>query len=677
MARAGGRTLGVSWIFLLAALVGGVGGMLGALFQRGVMGLSRWSMNSPASDTVAESGASLEPWQRVLYPTAGGVVAGLFLLLIRSKRSPFGIADIVGLVALRKGTIRIRESIVQILSSASSIASGGSIGREGANSQISATIGAVLSRLFKTDAKTRAQLLGCGVAAGMALSYNAPIAASIFVMEAVLGNFAMDVFAPIVVAAVMSTVVRSAWLDDDPIYPGDGVTLDPELLFTTLLLGAICGFGGVLFRTLLRRSKGAFARIPLPLVARMGIGGLAVGIIGVFYPEVWGNGLAAIEIITRDSIDPATGEMIDPELSLVFALLVWKVAATCATAGSGALGGIFTPNLVVGAAFGAFFGSMVELFIPGAGSGENRIAFALVGMAGLCAATNHTPITAVVLVFELTRDYALVLPLMLCCIIASVVSRLIRVDSYYSENLRARGEELPTGPEELAIHSNYVRDVIRPDTVRVHATARFDDVMDKFTSERRDKIYVVDDDGRLAGHIRLHDVKIYINDPTLSSVVIADDLARPVTPASPEESLGHIMPRFDDPELSELPVAAAGKLIGRVTRRDVMACLSDEVLGQRMLRARFGAGKDSRADVELPAGFKVDRVELAPEYEGLSLDSIEALENSDVLPVILIQRDPDGAEVRNLAHPDAIVGHRAALIVVGLPGDIERLAQSL
>jgi len=678
MPRAGGHTLGVSWIFLLAALVGGVGGLLGVLFQKGVLALSAWSMGVDDAENVAQAGAGLAPWQRVLFPALGGLIAGLFLLAARNERSPFGIADIVGLVALRKGTIRIRQSILQILSSASSIASGGSIGREGANSQISATLSALLARMFRTDSKTRAQLLGCGVAAGMALSYNAPIAASIFVMEAVLGNFAMDVFAPIVVAAVMSTVVRSAWFEDDPIYPGEGVALDPELLFTTLVLGAVCGAGGVLFRFVLRKSKRGFAALPVPLFVRMTLGGLIVGTIGIWYPEVWGNGLLAIRTITDSTIDSATGEMVDPALSLVFALFVWKVVATCATAGSGALGGIFTPNLVVGASFGAFFGSVVELFLPGAGTGENRIAFALVGMAGLCAATNHTPITAVVLVFELTRDYALVLPLMLCCIIASVVARLISSDSYYSENLKARGESIPTGLEELAVHTNYVRDIMREDTVVVPATARFDEVLDKFTSERRDKIYVANEDGRLSGHIRLHDVKIYINDPTLGSVVIADDLARPVLPVGPEESLAKVMPQFDDPELGELPVASGGKLLGRITRRDLMACLSDEVLGQQVLRARFqSTGADRRHAVELPAGYEIGRVTLPPEVAGLSLDSVPALEGAAVLPVVVIRREDDGGEVRYLAHPDAILAANDQLVVLGPPAAIEQLAQRL
>ena len=205
-------------IFVLAAVIGVAGGVLGSFFQRGLNWLQESLTGGSGSNMSEAVRANLQWWQTLLIPTVGGLAAGSLLLLLRGKRPPFGVADLVGLVQLRKGALRFRESFVQILSSACTIGTGGSIGREGANSQIAATVASLIARATRLSSKHRAVLIGCGVAAGMATSYNAPIAGAIFVMEIVLGNFAMDVFAPIVVASVLATIVRSQLLTEARIY---------------------------------------------------------------------------------------------------------------------------------------------------------------------------------------------------------------------------------------------------------------------------------------------------------------------------------------------------------------------------------------------------------------------------------------------------------------------------
>ena len=268
MNKAGkGLRLRASGIFMLAGIIGALGGLLGAEFQKGVRTL--WGLvmhRDGAVDSVVSAARGLADHERLLIPAAGGLVAGLFLLLIHNKRNPFGIADIIGLVALRRGTIRLRESLAQILSSACTIGTGGSIGREGANSQIAATVGAGLCSMFRVSSRTRAILLGCGVSAGMACSYNAPIAGAIFVMEAVLGNFAMDVFAPVVVASVLSTMVRQWRLGGDAIYNVPQVEqLEVGLVLAALILGVLCGFGGIAFRRALKLGRHVHCKTGTPL----------------------------------------------------------------------------------------------------------------------------------------------------------------------------------------------------------------------------------------------------------------------------------------------------------------------------------------------------------------------------------------------------------------------------
>lgn len=675
MATVKGIPRQVLTVFLLAAAIGAIGGMLGAGFQHAVLWIQRVVIG-PGDNMALAATEHLAAWQRVLVPAAGGVLAGLLLLLVRRRKAPFGIADIVGLVALRRGTIRWRESLVQIASSACTIGSGGSIGREGANSQIAATVAARLARLFRTTSRMRSVLLGCGVAAGMACSYNAPIASAIFVMEAVLGNFAMDVFAPVVVASVLATMLRHILIAPEPIY-GGGLpeALNPlswQLVLAALLLGAFCGVGGVAFRRSLRLGKQVFARVRAPKPVVLGLGGLVVGLIGVWLPEVWGNGFEVIQKLCDQSAPPTA--------VLVFSLLLWKVVATAVTAGSGGLGGVFTPNLVVGAALGCFFAYAVEAIAPASMAPGNvrheQITFTLVGMAGLCAATTHAPITAVVLVFELTLHYELVLPLMLCSITASVVARMLDEDSYYSEALRAKGEEIPGGLEELALKSTYVRDVMRRDAARVPDTATFHEVMELLGGHHSDTLYVVDGAGALTGRIQLQDVKNFINDPTLSSVVIAADLARPAIWADQDDSLAAVLNRFDDPSVTELAVASRGeprRLLGRITRQDVIAGISTEVLGARMrTRFRSAAGKAS-AYVDLPPGWEIERCPVPEEWAGLAVDTLPAGQLNELQPLFFVRPGTGGTEERLPASEGLVVEAGWDVVVLGSATALTRL----
>ncbi|MCA8953105.1 MAG: chloride channel protein, partial [Planctomycetes bacterium] len=580
MPRPKGTPLSAFAIFLLAAVIGVSGGLLGSLFQHGLSAIQHaFTGLEPGEDLSDAVRSNLDWWQTLLLPAAGGLVSGLVILLLRGNKPPFGIADLVVLVQLRKGAIRLRESLVQIVASACTIGTGGSIGKEGANSQIAATIASLLARWTRLGSRPRAVLVGCGVAAGMATSYNAPIAGAIFVMEVVLGNFAMDVFAPIVVASVLATMVRGEYLGTGAIYGGSLPTkigtVPSTLVLTAILLGVFCGFGGVLFRAALRGARRAFAALRLPPPIALALGGLVVGGIGVFMPETWGNGFEVIDDIAHG-----------PTAVLVLTLFFWKVVATCGTVGSGGLGGIFTPNLVIGAALGTFFVYGLDALHPGSPTAPDVLAeefavFTFVGMAGLTSATMHAPVTAVVLIFELTGHYEIVMPAMLCSIVASIASSIVDQDSYYTAAIRAKGEEVPSGIEDMAIRSTFVRDVMRGELLTVRDTASFEEVMRMLGEHRGDTIYVQDQGGALIGRIELQDVKNFINDPTLSSVVIAADLTRPAITASPDDSIAALMPRFEDPELREIAIVRGkpARLVGRVRHLDVITTIGSEVLG--------------------------------------------------------------------------------------------------
>ncbi|MBM3962396.1 MAG: hypothetical protein FJ306_10910 [Planctomycetes bacterium] len=678
MTKQKGLPLRAFAIFLLAAVVGVAGGLLGSGFQKGLDAIQNMltgrsvvldpdTGRSELQSLPDAVRANLSWWQTLLVPTAGGLCAGLVLLVLRGRKPPFGIADLVVMVQLRKGALRLRDTVVQMISSACTIGSGGSIGREGANSHLAAMAATLLARWTRIGSRPRAVLIGCGIAAGMATSYNAPIAGAIFVMEVVLGNFAMDVCAPIVLSSVLATIVRKQLLDEHAVYQEAARSIGHELAWSlalaAIVLGALCGFGAIFFRMGLAAGRRVFEWLALPAPIALALGGLVVGAIGTFMPEAWGNG---IDVIRR----VADG---DAGLGVVLTLFLWKQAATVATVGSGGLGGIFTPNLVIGAAFGALFAQALGLVTP-LEPGE-RTAFVFVGMAGLTAATMHAPVTALVLVFELTGHYELTLPIMLCSIAASITASMLDRDSYYSSVFRAKGEAQPGGIEDLAIRTTYVRDVARADALAVRDTASFTEVMRLLSANRGDTVYVQDAAGAVVGRIELQDVKGFLNDPSLTSVVIAADMTRAAVTATPERSLADLLPLFDDPELREVAVvasAASPRLLGRVRHQDVLTTLGDEVLGQQR---RTGSVSFGGEDLLLPAGHDLRTIPLPDAWNGLSVDALPPEQLGGAVAVMAMRPGPQGYEPL-VARPDLVLHDGWRLVVLG-PRDVVRHLRAL
>jgi len=300
-------------------------------------------------------------------------------------------------------------------------------------------------------------------------------------------------------------------------------------------------------------------------------------------------------------------------------------------------------------------------------------AFAFVGMAGLTAATMHAPVTAIVLVFELTGHYELTLPVMLCSIVASISASMIDRDSYYTAAMRAKGDDLPAGLEDLAIRTMFVRDVVRKDCLRVRHNADFNEVMTLLQTHRGDTIYVTDDDDKLIGRIELQDVKAFLNDPGLTTVVIAADLTRPAISVPDDLSIAAVMPQFENPELRELAVVApgSGKMLGHIRHQDVLRTLGNEVLGQQRPSLRLPVrGLDG--ELELPAGYAMRSVKAPPHWIGLAVDALPSSARRDVVVVLVVRRDDDEEHVL-AATQDLVVQERDRVVVLGTRAAVRTL----
>ncbi len=553
--------------FQVTLIWAGAIGFLGAVTSVGFRALTDAVHALITGDTasrMAESFSHLPLWQRLVTPAVGGFLAGLVIHFGTRWTRAATTTDYMEAVVVRDGRISVRRSIVKCLSAMFTIASGGSIGREGPLVQLSSLAASIVGRLRHWSTMRLRLLVACGAAAGIASAYNAPIAGSLFVAEIILGSLAMEIFGPLVFSSVIATLTVRSFLGAKPLYeiPPFRVESSWEII-PYVALGLGVGVVAPWFLRLLRSSEKLFEKIQAPTYVKMFIGGAIVGLLAVWHPEICGNGYTAVNTILR-------GGWIWQSLVAVF---VFKMVATGATFGSGAVGGVFTPTLFVGASFGFLFGSIEQIAVPGLPIDPS--AFALVGMGAFLAATTHAPIMAIIMIFELTLDYQIILPLMLACVIAYYTSARIEPRSIYSDSLQRKGQ----GEFRAHFAELNVRDLIKRDPVTVKPTAGFVEIGEKFLANRFNYLYVVDDEQRFLGAVSLHDIKNYLNEPALADVVIAEDLLRtPFPTANSSAPLSEALEIFAHHDGERLPVVDnpdERRLIGSLSKTDLILAIAE------------------------------------------------------------------------------------------------------
>ncbi|CCD35731.1 Chloride channel protein [Candidatus Paraburkholderia kirkii UZHbot1] len=405
-----------SHTMLVWVVVVGVAGAATAVFREGIEILQRLLGNH--SEGLVALARSLSLPMRVLLPAVGGLIAGFCLLIARRRVSKNASTDYTEAVTIGDGVVPVWQSFWRSLSSLITISSGGSIGREGSMVQLATLASSLIGRWVHFDPPRLRLLVACGAAAGITSAYNAPIASAFFVTELVLGSMAMESFGPIVVSSVVANITMREFAGyqppyEMPVFPT--VTGIEVLLF--VVLGLLSGVLAPHFLRLLAASKKRFSTLPLPLSARLALGGLIVGVISIWWPEVWGNGYEVVNSLLHE---PWTW-------TALLTVLVFKIVATAATAGSGAVGGIFTPTLFVGAVLGCLFGIGVHAIWPDSTSAP--YAYAMVGMGAFLAAATHAPLMAILMIFEMTTlSYQVMLPLMLSCVIRLFHRTHVRAD---------------------------------------------------------------------------------------------------------------------------------------------------------------------------------------------------------------------------------------------------------
>jgi CIC family chloride channel protein len=406
--------------------------------------------------------------------------------------------------------------------------------------QLAALVSSLVGRWVHFDPPRLRLLVACGAAAGITSAYNAPIAGAFFVTELVLGSMAMESFGPIVVSSVVANITMREFAGykppyEMPVFPT--VTGIEVLLF--VVLGLLCGVLAPYFLRLLAASKKRFSTLPLPLPVRLALGGLIVGVISIRWPEVWGNGYEVVNSLLHEQWT----------WTALLTVLVFKIIATAATAGSGAVGGIFTPTLFVGAVLGCLFGIGAHTIWPDSTSAP--FAYAMVGMGAFLAAATHAPLMAILMIFEMTLSYQVMLPLMVSCVIAYFIARTSEQTSMYEVTLRRNREE----KERLRLAATQMRELVKPADTVVPLTANIKDMTRVFLEYPVKYLYVVDEAERFRGVVALKDITSDLLDEHDTKTKTAADYLQPQFDVlTPDMSLGEALQHFLAFQGERLPV---------------------------------------------------------------------------------------------------------------------------
>jgi CIC family chloride channel protein len=663
------RRPGEKRFLFLVPLTGLATGFAAAALVRLIALVQKWFWGS--GHDLLDPALALSPLHRFLAPLLGGVLVGVIVLVGRRSVRGHGTAGIIEAVAQRGGFMPLPPTLIKEGATIITVASGGSLGREGPLVRVGAALGSALGRRFGLSGHRLKILVGCGAAAGIAAAYNAPIGGACFALEVILGNFALESFGPIVVASVMGTLVSRSLISRYTAYhppPYVPMTSGWELLHY-LLMGLLIGLASALFILALRGTERAFDRLPLQEWAKPALGFALVGLIGVRFPHVFGNGYDTVNLVLRETLP----------LGLVLFLPFLKVAATALTVGSGGSGGLFTPTLFVGSVLGSIYGSWCHALFPDTTAPPG--AYALVGMGAMIAGTTQAPLTAILTIFELTGDYEILLPLMFACTVATIVGRLLHRESIYTEVLAERGVRVGGRMEELVMDAIQVRDVMRQGARPVHRDDRLEDVVKRLLAEGRKELFVIGDDDRFLGTITLAELSDYLGRPdALREARAADVLYADVPVLTESDRLSEAIGRWSQVSRDRLPVIDAPetrRYVGELSAGDIITLYSQEVLHKEARLARFiremPGNRPETTYVELPGEYVVALVTLPGGFGGATLRDLDARRQFGV-NVIEVKRPVPGGERRMIPDPDTELRAGDGLIVVGRPSDIAHLS---
>jgi CIC family chloride channel protein len=526
-------------------------------------GLAALALNrSIAATAAALHGAQAHGWFFLL-PAAGAALSSLFLSRIARESAGHGVPEVIYSVSKGGGRLRLRSSFSRLVSSCLTIGTGGSAGPEAPVVMSGAAIGSNIATLLSLNERQRVTLVGCGAAAAISSIFNAPIAGIIFALEVILGEWQPVNIVPIAIAAVAGTEVSRLLRGNQIVFAHR--VFDVDLLDTVACVGlaAFATVASILLTRALRGVHRTAKRVRAPAWARAALGGALVGLIGLAYPVVLGEGYHSVQAMIEGTFSAG--------LLVVAVGALAKIAATSLTIGSGGSGGIFAPCLLIGSFVGLLYHRFLATLWPDAGW-VNEGCFALLGMAALISGIMQAPLTGIFLVVELTGGYAVILPLIVVSAISSTLCHYVEPASYYLRDLVEQGKLLRPGTDERVLSDLSVEELLERDCVAVAPHLPLREFVHILSGSRRNHFPVEDEKtGRFLGMIHLDDVRPYLFDPLMhDAVLVAEIMDSDVETVETSEDLAEVLARMDARRLFSMPVVENGLFRGMISKATIL-----------------------------------------------------------------------------------------------------------
>jgi CIC family chloride channel protein len=555
----------VSWLrssemitgLILAVIVGVVAGLGAVAF--------RWLIKNFHSLFFNGGGQLLSylgEYYVIIIPAIGGLLVGVLIYFLAREAKGHGVPEVMEAVALKGGRIRPRVSVVKALASSICIGSGGSVGREGPIVQIGSSFGSAIGQWLKIPDETVKVLVACGAAGGISATFNAPIAGVFFALEVILGRVVTRRFAYVVISSVVADFLAQVFLGNARAFPipAFGIVSLWEFSFY-VVLGVLAALVALAFTSVLYRCEDLFDSVKIPEYLKPALGGLAIGAIGLYNVDLFGVGY---EGITK----ALSGELV---LGVLLLLCLLKIVATSLTLGSGGSGGIFAPSLFIGAMLGTAVGSAFGNFFPSITAPAG--AYGVVGMAAVFAGAARAPFSAILIIFEMTQDYAIMLPLMTAVVISTVLSRALKRETIYTLKLLRRGVDVEQEEMSDVMRTITVKEAMTRDFPTVPTTMRIDQLLSQFRKTGHHGFPVVDKEGRLAGIVTQTDVERHLGAGTGKNQQTVGDIAtKSPFVVYPDQTLGRVLGATEE-EYGRIPVVSrddARHLLGVLRRHDVI-----------------------------------------------------------------------------------------------------------
>ncbi len=640
------------YMVLVAVVIGLLGGFCAVGFRLLIQAVNRvfWHEGQYTLDYLY----SLPFWWKILAPAVGGLIVGWIIYRFAREAKGHGVPEVMEAVALKGGRIRPRVVIAKMFASGISIGSGGSVGREGPIVQIGSALGSSIGQWLKVDQRRLRTLVGCGAAAGIAATFNAPVAGALFAVEVILGDFGVSQFSPIVISSVTGTVVSHRFLGDFPAFEVPAYHLvSASELFAYAGLGILAGFAALAFTRSLYGTEDFFDKLRVHPAVKAMLGGAVIGAIGIWAPHIFGVGYEAIN-------EALNGNLVWQFMVL---LVVVKIVAVSITIGSGGSGGIFAPSLFIGAMLGGAAGTVVHTLWPTSTAAPG--AYALVGIA---------PITAILIIFELTGSYTIILPLMISCIIATLLATRMQRASIYTLKLLRRGVDVQRGRAVNVLQHAYVREIMRPEVITVAPSEDLVSLIGKFIDHPGSTVFVTDEDRVLEGLITADQIRPVMQDPAaLAALIIAQDMMAEgdFPKVSPGDSLADVM-RHLELFRGEVPVLENGRLVGVIWPEDVIERYNTEVFKRDMAGSMASALTPEGAQGLMPAASDtvVAEIEVPGRFIGRTIGELSIRHDYGV-SVLMVKRTSDDGEEQLDASPTADYVFRPGDVMLVLGRDAE------